>query len=80
MELAMCRADRVLVTVLCRERPGLLVCGADAVASLALELSELDELSLSDWPSRCSPAIGVGRLECCRVGVVAGGFCAVRRA
>lgn len=78
---AMGREDRTLVTVLCRESIGLLAWGIDAVASLALEVSE--ELSSSSswpavgWPIRCRPAIGVGRPECCRwdcVGVVAGAF------
>lgn len=74
----MCREERVLVTVLCRESAGLFVCGADAVASLALELSEEEGESSSSW--LCRPAIGVGSPDCadgCRwgcVGVVAEAF------
>lgn len=36
----MCREERTLVTVLCLESIGLLAAGIDAVASLALEVSE----------------------------------------
>ena len=68
----MCREDRVLVTVFCRESMGLVACGIDAVASLALELSE------SSSSGRLNPAIGIGSPEDgCRwgwVGVVAGTF------
>lgn len=69
------REDRMLVTVLWRESIGLLARGSDAVASLALEVSE--SLPSAGWPIRCRPAMGVGRPECCRggwVGVVAGVF------
>lgn len=75
----MCREERVLVTVLCRESTGLVGYGADAVASLALELSESSSSSLSS-SRRCRPVIGAGRAECpdgCRcggAGPVAGAF------
>lgn len=76
LELAMCREDRMLVTVLWRESIGLFACGMDAVASLALELSESS--SSSGGPSACRPAIGVGRADpgwrWGWVGVVAGAF------
>lgn len=65
-ELAMGREERMLVTVLCRESIGLVAFsgGMDAVASLALEVSEA--LSSLGWPTRCKPAMGVGRADCCR--------------
>lgn len=62
------REERMLVTVLCRESMGLLACrgGIDAVASLALEVSEAVSSSWLGWPTRCRPAMGVGRAEGCR--------------